>query len=327
MEQPKDYRFVYCDWNVFNKIEKLDSLEQSEKQIYEALYKKIVSGEIIVPYSNAHISDLSRGYVKNPEFTPAHLNAITEITNDLCIAQYWNEPNVRWHYRDPQGFLQSVLEEANDNADSFSSLFDSLDEPLLTLTHDLRKSILRMQKMPIEFKQIYQLNPVFNIMYPRTKEEMNLLAFCEDLYSFSQKIKTDYALYKQHKKMLIDLKNKFPGLRKTVNNAHDNIIGQPQYLQWDDIWDELGDNFNVYKNPQADKIVGLFVTTDLKGYRQDERFSNMLDDSLHSFYGAHCDYFLTIDSRCRDKANAVYQKLKIRTKALEPSEFVNHELT
>ena len=29
-----------------------------------------------------------------------------------------------------------------------------------------------------------------------------------------------------------------------------------------------------------------------KGYKSDDRFSNMIDDSLHVSYAAHCDYFI-----------------------------------
>ena len=50
----------------------------------------------------------------------------------------------------------------------------------------------------------------------------------------------------------------------------------------------------------------------------------MIDDALHVFYGAHCDYFLTIDDKCYYKAAETYYKLGINTKALKPNEFVNN---
>jgi hypothetical protein len=310
---------IYCDWNVFDKLEKAERLAEDERNVYLEIRQKAIDQEIIVPYSNAHINDLSRGFVKNPDYTAGHLQNITAITQNLCIAQYWGEHQTRWHFRDPEEFLNATLEENNNTAPDFSSLYASLDEPLLSAAFDLRKTLLKMQPMPEAFRQIYQVDPVFNIMYPRTKVEMNLLAFCEDLYAFSRKIKTDFALYNQHKKMLVNLKNRFPTLIKSVQNADNEIIGKPEYLQWDKAWDDLGAKFKVYKNPQADKVIGLFTTMDLKGYRQDERFANMIDDALHCFYAAHCDYFLTLDKRCADKAILVYNKLKIATKVIEPS--------
>jgi hypothetical protein len=313
---------IYCDWNVFNKLEHANTLVGPERSVYMEIKRKAVVNELIVPYSNAHISDLLRGYLKNPDYTPGHLENITTLTKNLCIAQYWGETRPRWHYRDPGTFLNSTLEEQQDTSPDFSSLYDSLDEPLLSASFEIRKTLLRLRPMPPAFQQIYQIDPVFNIMYPRTKIEMNMLAFCDDLYTFAQKIKTDFALYNQHKKMMINLKNRYPQLRKTITNTEQQLIGQPEYLKWDDVWEDLGKKFNASYNPQANQVMGLFTTTDLKGYRQDERFANMIDDSLHCFYAAHCDHFLTLDQRCFDKTILVYNKLKIATKVTTPEIFV-----
>jgi hypothetical protein len=313
---------IYCDWNVFNKLEHVTELEFAEQAIYTAIKDLVITGAIIIPYSNAHINDLVRGYLKNPDYTAGHLENITTLTKNFCITEYWGEARPRWHFRNPVTFLDDILEEQQDTSPDFSSLYESFDDPLLSATFEIRKTLLRLQPMPAAFQDIYKIDPVFNVMYPRTKTEMNLLAFCDDLYTFAQKIKTDFALYKQHRKMMIDLKNRFPQLRKTVINTEQKVIGQPDYLTWDETWEDLSKNFNASFNPQANKIMGLFTTTDLKGYRQDEKFANMIDDSLHCFYAAHCDYFLTLDERCFDKSVLVYNKLKINTKVLKPEIFV-----
>jgi hypothetical protein len=70
--------------------------------------------------------------------------------------------------------------------------------------------------------------------------------------------------------------------------------------------------------------MSLFTKTDLKGYSSDERFANMIDDGLHCFYVAHCDYFVTIDRRCSDKSKRVYKTLKISTEVMNPDEFINN---
>ena len=317
---------VYCDWNVFNKLEHTAELEPNEQVIYEKIRQLLNDGKIVVPYSNAHISDLARGYRKNQTYAEEHLSNIRLFTHNLCITEYWGDMQPRWHYRDPEVFLQDTLKEQDDTSPDFSSLYKSLDDPLLSEAFELRKLALKLQPMPAAFQQLYLLNPIFNVMYPRTKTEMNLLAFCDDLYTFAIRIKTDFALYKQHKKMMIDLKNKFPLLRKPVTQAEQEVIGQPEYLNWDEAWDDLSKNFKVSYNPEANKVIGLFTTTDLKGYSQDEKFANMLDDATHCFYAAHCQYFLTLDQRCLDKANLVYRKLKINTHAMKPEQYVLNEL-
>lgn len=101
-----------------------------------------------------------------------------------------------------------------------------------------------------------------------------------------------------------------------------NIIGIPKFLTWDELWKMADPGYKESSNPVYDKIMNLFTTTDLKGYRQDEKFANLIDDALHCFYGAHCHYFVTLDGRCYDKAKIVYEKLKITTLVLKPEELV-----
>ena len=71
------------------------------------------------------------------------------------------------------------------------------------------------------------------------------------------------------------------------------------------------------ENSTYQKITDTYFKIDIKGYKSDERFSNLIDDALHVFYGAHCDCFITIDDKCHYKAAETYHKLGIATKALK----------
>lgn len=316
-----DLQSIYLDWNVFNKLEHLpEQLEKGELE-YSDIYQLISLELLLAPYSNAHINDLLRGYSKDPSYTPGHLANITTLSQSICLTQYWGESKVRWHKRDPEEYLKSTLDENETTPSSFSSLFSSLDDPLMEYAFDLQKLALRMNPVPIEFKKIYSLSPIFNSIYPRTKVQMNHLALCEDIYDFAFKIKNDFTLYKHFRKFLTESKAKYPQYRDMLNNADNNIIGNPKYLTWDEMWDSIDLKTKSSKNLDYDKIMGLFTTTDLKGYRADERFANLIDDALHCFYAAHCDYFITLDSRCYDKAKLVYKKLNIGTLVFTPLEF------
>ena len=313
---------AYLDWNIFNKLEKIDQLNANEKEIYLKIKDEILIGRIITPYSNAHMSDLARGYRKNPEYTEGHLKTIEELTHNLCIVQYWGEQRVRWHYREPREFLDSTVEESDMTTKSFADLMYFDDEPFLNSLWDLRKSLLRMQRIDESFKEIYKVDPVFNHIFPRTKVEMNHLALCEDIYQFSFRIKTDYALYRNFQKVLTQMRQKMPQYQKMIVKSQQKVIGKPAYLDWEKLVDDSSVNFkDTSANGAYDRVVNLFTTTDLKGYRQDERFANMIDDALHCFYAAHCDYFVTIDKRCADKAKKVYEKLKLNCLVVTPAEF------
>ena len=314
---------AYLDWNVFNKIEKIEELTVPEREVYVAIKENIISGKIGVPYSNAHISDLARGYLKNPAYTDDHLHTINLLTAQLCIVQYWGEQKVRWHYRNPQEFLDSTLEESDITAKSFSDLLYMDGEPLLNSLWDIQKQLLRMMPVDASFQEIYKVDAIFKSIFPRTKTEMNRLALCEDIFDFSSRIKTDYVLYRHFQKFLTQLRMKLPQYQKLYSNAQQKVIGKPEYLSWDKMVDRaMADSKYKSRNGAYDKIFNLFTTIDLKGYSSDERFANLIDDALHCFYAAHCDYFVTIDRRCSDKAKKVFEQLKLDSKVVTPSEFI-----
>jgi hypothetical protein len=45
--------FSYLDWNVFNKIDKVQQLEVDEKLIYSKIKSNFHNGDITMPYPNA----------------------------------------------------------------------------------------------------------------------------------------------------------------------------------------------------------------------------------------------------------------------------------
>lgn len=82
---------VYIDLNIFDRLEKLDRLDPTEKSSYQYLSDLLTSKRIITAYSNAHLNDLFRGFQKNPTYIDGHLLNIQHFTNNLCICQYWGE--------------------------------------------------------------------------------------------------------------------------------------------------------------------------------------------------------------------------------------------
>jgi hypothetical protein len=315
---------AYLDWNIFNKLENTVTLKAEETVVYTAIETSILEGNVLVPYSNAHISDLARGYLKNPAFTEGHLHNINRLTNNFCIVQYWGEQKVKWHVRDPHEFLNSTLDESEITAGSFADLLYLEDEPVMNALWDLQKSLLRRQPVHPSFQDIYAFDPIFKTLFPRTKEEMNVLALCEDLFQFGSRIKSDYALYKHFQKFLTQLRLKLPQYQRLYAKTQQKVIGKPLYLNWAEMVDKAIEDVR-HKSPNAayDKIFNLFTGYDLKGYHTDERFSNLIDDALHCFYSAHCDYFVTIDKRCSAKAKKVFEQLKLRTKVVTPYELID----
>lgn len=106
---------VYIDLNIFDRIEKKEKLEISEKTIYTEIENLILENKIVVPYSNAHLNDLFRGFQKNPDYIDGHLNYIKKLTNDLCICQYWGKNETTWHFRKIEEFFEEKKKSGNLN--------------------------------------------------------------------------------------------------------------------------------------------------------------------------------------------------------------------
>jgi hypothetical protein len=329
---------LYLDWNIFNKLEDLNNLTGQEADIYGKMKSSIDDWMFNVPYSNAHLNDLLRGYLKNPSYTPAHLKFIEELTNNLCIVQYWKQQYATMHFRDVNEFFQTIIDEVGFLPESFSELMRSTvsdaddDDTELMVFANAQRTLIELQlesfskrPVPKEFMSIYKADPIFERIYPRTKVEKTFLALCEDGYKFSMNINSDYSLYKGLKKYINAAVHKLKN-HKDLMTIGDVGPNGPGYLTYEEIYDKSVPDFKPSANVEYDKIINLFTKLDMSGVNSDEKFQNMFDDSLHTFYAAHCDYFITIDKKCHAKATEVFKRLGISTQVMFPEEFVKHML-
>jgi len=310
--------YVYLDWNVFDRIEKAGNLPPSDREIFKQIESLITSNSIITPYSNAHINDLIRGYNNNPTFIPKHLETLKRLTNNLCIVQYWGHNLTTWHIRDVKDFFYLALEDVETTAKSFKDLIN-WDQTGLSIS---MFDSLRSTPVPSHFKDIYRAHPIFSAMFPRTKTEMNLLAMCEDLFEFYQTAKKDYSLFKSLRTFVNQSRAKLKKQENMFTEIDKLTSGIPTHLNFDAAWEQYSPKTKTSDNPVYQKITDTYYKIDFKGFKSDEKFSNLIDDSLHVFYGAHCDFFVTIDDKCLYKAIQTYTQLKIKTKALKPKEYL-----
>lgn len=305
--------YVYCDLNIFDRIEKIDSLNEDEKVIYQELKDLSLKRTIITPYSNAHLNDLFRGFRKNPNYIEGHLKNIKELSNNLCICQYWNYPNVTWHFRDIFEFFEEKKSEWESESDSLWGMLEDAGVPTFPL------KMLKSVPLDHSWKKGYK-DPMFGIMFSRSKNEHNVYSVIEDIYSFQHKLKTDYSLYRKFKTYLIQNINKLKNNADYIKSVRQNFKDLPKHLEMEDILNIYEPKNDQLKNKNYSKVLDLFYKTDLKGYKTDANYNNMIDDSLHTFYAAHCDFFITNDDRCLYKAKTTYDRLGIKTKVIKASE-------
>ena len=299
---------VYLDWNVLNKIEKMDSFSEDEREIYLKIKKLILEGKIVVPYSNAHINDLKRGYKKNPEFTQEHLQTIRNLTNNLCIVQYWGQDEISIHYRDIDEFFYSSIE---DSIDLFSDPeYELAIEPLKNIPFVTNKNHPTLN------------DPIIKLIYPTAIRDNTMYALMKDILDLFSNVQQDYALYNSIRKYLQANRHLANTHKDMFNQIESSSIAVPNNLVFDESWDEIIKRNNTSKNEDYNKILNTYFKIDFRGVKSDDKFANMIDDALHVFYGAHCRYFITLDDKCHYKANETYKMLSINTEAYKPKDFV-----
>lgn len=306
---------VYFDLNIFDRIEKKDKLVESESEIYTELENLILNGEITVPYSNAHLNDLFRGFQKNPNYIVGHLDNIERLTKNLCICQYWGRKETTWHYRGIREFFNEKQTEWEFEPNSFGELFDEEDgipNPYI---------LLKLAPLPKNWNLGYSQDPMFGLMYPKSKTNNNLYALCEDLFNFQSRLKSDYSLYKTFKSYLIKSLHKLNNNPEMLKVVRQNFKDLPKHLDIFEISDLYNPKSKTSENSNYSKLIETFYKYDLKGYKTDGNFNNMFDDSLHTFYGAQCDFFVTNDDRCKYKAEKTYERLKIKTIVIKANEY------
>lgn len=309
---------AYLDWNIYNNIEKLSELDDSERKIYSRIEKLIVEQKVISPYSNAHINDLIRGYNNNPKYIPLHLSTLKRLTNNLCIVQYWGHEKVSWHFRDVNEFFNSAIEENETAFESISEMLNEDETGMLGAAFGIYRKI----PVPQNFKEVYKLDPIFSLIYPRTKNEMTMFALCEDILSFSNNAKKDYTLYKSLRSFSNRSLSKLSNQKEVIAQFDESLSKIPSHLIFDKVWELQASKSKTSDNPIYQKVTDTYFKIDFRGYKSDDRSPNMIDDALHVFYAAHCDYFVTIDDKCHYKANETYKSLGISARAYKPSEFL-----
>lgn len=310
---------VYLDWDVFNAIEKRTSSNAIDADVYEAIEKYILSGNIVVPYSNAHVNHLVEGSKKNPTYLEGHLEILERLTNNLCIVQYWGQSHVEWHHRDVREFFDSAIEDG----DILNRSFRDLCRWDTTGAWDLSLALLLRAPLPVAFSELFKADPVFKKLFPKARVDKNMLAMCEDIFDFHKLVRKDYSVYKSLRGYVNQAQVRAKKHQKVLKEVNKSDATNPAHLEFiDNAWERYEGKTKVSENAAYQRIISEYAKTDFKGVKSDEKFPNMIDDSLHVFYGAQCNYFITLDDKCHYKATEVYRKLKIDTKVMKPREFV-----
>ena len=321
---------IYLDWNVISNLKRPEF-----KEILDFISKH--KEYLQFPYSPAHLSDLMKSYTPDNEL----------FYTDLDMLQYLAETHLlRWENGATKPLLgtpKEYFESTKDNKDNsdlfdFDKVFKTLDDSAASLglgeISGLMKSIL---EVPSGIDINEENRDILEKMFPNLPANSTVWDLIKEIGPFSKKLLEDGAYYKNFRKIMVGQGFKLEA--NSGNWSYDTVIKnidaflikfgtEMTYL------DYIESRFKNRKEPitHYEYYTTAYLLLDLVGYKVDklpkpsDNLGNIRADGEHSFYAAHCDYFVAIDKKLRIKSKVLYNEFKVSTKIIEPEELIS-ELT
>lgn len=311
---------VYLDWNVMvgmkaNRFPELTRILSDKEKFF-------------IPYSTAHISDLSVS--NSPQYIAEDLKYISQLTNNNFFSY------------DSKGIVLKTCIPSEILATKIN--YSDLDfEKIL-------KSIQTTIQDPQQLDQTIKFFKSFNIEGLISNGIIDPTSL-EDFHKIFPDVKNNPTIYglitsltKLYKNL--DDKEDYKSLRKIIqkigiNSGHFNANKNPldlidltykkNNIDFDSITNKNFDHLNTIPK-WFNEIVNMYLKLDIHGYKSDtikvtdkkkQTFINTRDDASHSAFASICNIYLTNDSTNYDKTRIVYDKLNIKTKVFKPNEFIN----
>jgi hypothetical protein len=232
----------------------------------------------------------------------------------------------------PSEAFKEIQQE--DTPISFSDLFD------LDLSHAtdkerdqiaIAKDVFYNQKFDFGFSQIQELPPEIekplSKVLPLGVSQMSLMELAEHFMSMLKSMEEDKTVYKGLRNIVDKYINngKFTVDYDNVDFNDDlkNSVLQKSFI------DYVNGNLNPNGNKEVtdyDFYTNAYFTLDLLGISKEDskkvKFRNVLNDGLHSYYGAFCDYVVSNDEGFLKKSKVLYKLLNIHTQVKHIDEFI-----
>jgi hypothetical protein len=319
---------IYFDWNVVSNLKKP---EYREIRDFIGKHKNY----LLFPYSPAHFTDLMKSYKPGNEFFYEDLETLEYLSEKHLIR--WGKDGIEPLFVTPKEYFvrEKDKEDISDLMDMekiFQDLDDSTDEFCSMKMDSLMKAIFQLQPAGIDITD--KNRDILKKMFPNLKSDSNMLDLMKDLGPFSQKLLQDGDYYKDFRKPMEE-----KGFRLESNSgnwSYDAVIKnidefllksgtKMTYLEY------VETTFKHKKEPinKYEYYITAYLMLDMIGYKTDklpkptDNMQNIQADGEHSFYAAHCDFFVAIDKKLRIKSKVLYNEFNIPTKIIELKELIS----
>lgn len=305
-------RRVYLDKCLFSYLEKNE--EFTPLKDFFLSHNK----ELLFPYSPAHMKDFSKHpkalKYQNREldfmelFCDKHLIMYNKVSNRMeafsCTPKdFITEEDTLFQSNikslELTGIFKSIkdfFEKSGFNSLEFQKILEDIPIPItITETND-PDSVFQIIDEPTSLWNFYKQFPFF--LHDILSNDSAYRSFRKKAIPVTWQITDESQQWKAEEVIdKINRKLKEKGINETFFELTRNIISS-------------------FSNPLVKEFLfkSLYVGLDLFQYKSDgHNLDSILRDAEHSFYAAHCDYFISSDKKLIEKSKAIYKYFNIQT--------------
>ncbi len=317
---------IYLDSNVFS------NLKSNKTSTFQALNKciELYTNNLSFFFSHAHIRDKKKD---TTDFKFEDFAFMEKIVGDNYICYHGLKKNTSFYLATPKMVYDDEdLEGENDILLDFWKEKAS-DEPLLGAMKSILKRLFSNVNLQTDIKTdsiseddkklLEKLVPI------EENGEINFGKLLTHFSNFQHQLLTDSETYKELRSHIDKSIN--AGKLLTVDGDYDfneglkDSIVKKSFIQFveDSCKSEGKDEILVY-----DFYLKSYASLDLLGISKDtlskkNRFSNLFNDGLHSYYARYCDFFVSDDSQTIRKTKALYNLYGVDTQVVNSVEFLS----
>lgn len=316
---------IYLDKQIFSHLFKKEKTEYVE--LLKKLYAFKKNG--LLCYSHAHLLDLKND---KTDIKYAELNFMETLVDDNYLSYHAINKTTSCYLAKPMEAFEDV--NADEEKIDFTKLFEINDSFITSEQKEqlnLAKQLLTNLKLDFGFLNKddipKEVSEPLKKIFPKVNQSMSLMELMESSMDALKIIQEDKSVYKG----LRNVSDKYINNGKFTVEYNDvdfnddlkNSVLQKSFIEY----------VNSNLNPKGDKEItnyefytNAYFTLDLLGISKEPaksvKFTNVLNDGYHSFYGAFCDVVISDDNGFLKKTKVLYKLLGIDTKVIHIDEFI-----
>lgn len=316
---------IYLDWDVISKYKKDEFKEIREFILQHKDYLQF-------PYTPTHFKDLMKSYTPDNACFEQDLQNLDYLSENHYMA--WGQNGLEVLFQQVHEYFEYVKQQEDIfsmmDIDNAISIFDN-NEIGIGKIGNLLKTMLKQMPTGIDVND--ESRELLQKMFPNLGNNSSMWDLMKGIAPFSKQLLTNGNYYKDLRKSINDKGFKLEQNsgnwieEQVIKKIDDFLQAQTTKLTFREC---VNTCFQHKKEPvnKFEYFTSAYLLLDMIGYKSDalkkpiNNMQNIQNDSEHSFYAAHCDYFVVIDKKLAIKAKVLFREFNIPTKVISPSEFI-----